>query len=166
MGWLTELTAGAGSAGPLLAPAFLAMLALSAWTDFRRRIVPDIAVAGGSVAAIAIAALLDPSSLDGRALWALGAGAFLLAAAVIRPGGLGLGDVKLGAAMALFLDASIVPALLSAFAIGSATAVPIIARHGLGARHKTIPFAPCLALGGILALVLGPGVTDWYLRTL
>jgi leader peptidase (prepilin peptidase)/N-methyltransferase len=161
-----ELTAGAGAAGPLLAPPFVVMLAVAAWTDLRRWIVPDLAVAGGAVAALAIAAAVEPASLTNRALWAFGAGAFLLAAALVRPGGLGLGDVKLGSTMGAFLGASVVPALLAAFAAGFAVAIPIIVRHGLAARRRPIPFAPCLALGGILALVAGPGVVDWYLRTL
>jgi leader peptidase (prepilin peptidase)/N-methyltransferase len=163
---LAELTAGAGDAGPLLAPPFLAMLTVSAWTDLRRRIVPDLAVAAGAAAALAIAAAVEPGSLDGRVFSAVAAGGFLLAAALARPGGLGLGDVKLGAAMGAFLGISIVPALLAAFAAGSAVAIPIVARHGVAARRRAIPFAPCLALGGILALVVGPSAIDWYLRSL
>jgi leader peptidase (prepilin peptidase)/N-methyltransferase len=162
----TELTAGAGPAGPLLTAPFLAMLVLSAWTDLRWRIVPDLAVVAGTIAALAIAAVVDLGSVPDRLAWAAGAGSFLLAAALVRPGGLGLGDVKLGAAMGAFLGSSVVPALLAAFAAGSAIAVPLLARHGWAGRRRAIPFAPCLALGGILALALGPAVVDWYLRRL
>ena len=163
---LAELTGGAGEAGPLLAVPFLAMLAVCCWTDLRWRVVPDRAVATGAAVAMAVAVAVEPASVAPRLLAVGGAGAFMLAAALTRPGGLGLGDVKLAASMGAFLGASIVPALLAAFVAGSALAIPILARHGLAARHRAIAFAPCLALGGILALVAGPGLVDWYLRSL
>jgi leader peptidase (prepilin peptidase)/N-methyltransferase len=42
----------------------------------------------------------------------------------------------------------------------------LFARHGSKARKMAIPFAPFLALGGVLALFWGRPVLDWYLRFL
>jgi len=42
----------------------------------------------------------------------------------------------------------------------------LFARHGAAARKMAIPFAPFLALGGIVALFAGPAIVHWYLHTL
>jgi leader peptidase (prepilin peptidase)/N-methyltransferase len=38
----------------------------------------------------------------------------------------------------------------------------LFARHGSKARKMAIPFAPFLALGGVLALFWGQPALDWY----
>ena len=41
-----------------------------------------------------------------------------------------------------------------------------MARKGAGEGRKTaIPFGPFLALGGVVALLAGPAIVDWYLAT-
>ena len=44
--------------------------------------------------------------------------------------------------------------------------IVLLARHGLTARKMKIPFAPFLALGGVVALFAGNALLDWYLRFL
>jgi leader peptidase (prepilin peptidase)/N-methyltransferase len=39
----------------------------------------------------------------------------------------------------------------------------IIAREGAAARKKAIPFGPFLALGGVIGLLAGDQIVDWYL---
>jgi prepilin signal peptidase PulO-like enzyme (type II secretory pathway) len=39
-------------------------------------------------------------------------------------------------------------------AAGSVVGMALIARHGWAARSRTIAFAPCLALGGLVAMAL------------
>jgi leader peptidase (prepilin peptidase)/N-methyltransferase len=39
----------------------------------------------------------------------------------------------------------------------------LLARHGAAARKLAIPFAPFLALGGLVALFAGHPVLHWYL---
>jgi prepilin signal peptidase PulO-like enzyme (type II secretory pathway) len=41
--------------------------------------------------------------------------------------------------------------------------VVLLAKHGSAARKHAIPFAPFLALGGVIALFAGHAVLDWYL---
>jgi prepilin signal peptidase PulO-like enzyme (type II secretory pathway) len=48
----------------------------------------------------------------------------------------------------------VVEAMFVAFAAGSIVGLALIARHGWSARTRTIPFAPCLALGALVALAL------------
>jgi prepilin signal peptidase PulO-like enzyme (type II secretory pathway) len=44
--------------------------------------------------------------------------------------------------------------MLVAFASGSVGGLALIARRGWAARRRTIPFAPCLAIGALVAMVL------------
>jgi leader peptidase (prepilin peptidase)/N-methyltransferase len=41
----------------------------------------------------------------------------------------------------------------------------MIARHGASARKRAIPFGPFLALGGVVGLLFGEQLVDWYLGT-
>jgi leader peptidase (prepilin peptidase)/N-methyltransferase len=41
----------------------------------------------------------------------------------------------------------------------------MIARHGAAARKRAIPFGPFLALGGVVGLLAGEELIDWYLGT-
>jgi leader peptidase (prepilin peptidase)/N-methyltransferase len=75
---------------------------------------------------------------------------------------MGMGDVKLAGAMGLFLGLSTIPALLAAFLGGSLAGVAIIAREGVEARKKAVPFGVFLAFGGILGVLVGPELIDVY----
>jgi leader peptidase (prepilin peptidase)/N-methyltransferase len=99
------------------------------------------------------------------ALAALAGSGFLFAAALAYPAGMGMGDVKLAGVMGLYLGLSVAPALLIAFLSGSVVGVAILVRHGAGARKRGVPFAPFLALGGLVALVAGPELIDLYAHT-
>jgi leader peptidase (prepilin peptidase) / N-methyltransferase len=140
-------------AAALADASLLALLVTVSVVDLRVRLVPDRALAIAILIILPLAAALDPASLPERALAALGAGAFLLAAALIRPGAMGLGDVKLAAVLGLYLGRGVIAALLIAFVSGSLFGLALIARHGWAARSRTIPFAPFLSLGALVALV-------------
>jgi leader peptidase (prepilin peptidase)/N-methyltransferase len=76
---------------------------------------------------------------------------------------MGLGDVKLAAVMGLFLGRDVGPALFAALLAGSVVGLAILAREGAAARKKAIPFGPFLALGGVVGLLAGGPLVDWYL---
>jgi prepilin signal peptidase PulO-like enzyme (type II secretory pathway) len=40
----------------------------------------------------------------------------------------------------------------------------VMLSHGTGARKVGVPFGPLLALGGVIALLVGPELIDWYLN--
>jgi leader peptidase (prepilin peptidase)/N-methyltransferase len=142
---------------------FVTVLVAITITDLERRIIPNKVLLVGAVAALAIAAATDPSSLPERAIAALAAGGLLFAAALAYPRGMGLGDVKLAATMGLFLGRDVGPAMLIALLAGSLVGLAMIARHGAAARKRAIPFGPFLALGGVVALFAGEQLIDWYL---
>jgi leader peptidase (prepilin peptidase)/N-methyltransferase len=143
-------------AAALLDASLVAVLCVVALCDLRTRLIPDGPLVAGLAAALALGAVADPGSLPGRLLAGLAAAAFLLAAALIRPDGMGLGDVKLAGVLGAYLEARVLEALLLAFAAGSIAGLALIARHGWSARTRTIPFAPFLALGTLLALAPQP----------
>lgn len=144
---------GGGVATGLCGITLATVLAVCTVADLRSRIVPNRALAAGAVVALAAIVLADPGALSGRAGAAAGAGCFLLAPALISPGSIGMGDVKLAALLGLYLGPSVVTALLAAFLAGTLTGSMMLIRHGPAARRMAIPFAPYLALGGVLSFV-------------
>jgi leader peptidase (prepilin peptidase) / N-methyltransferase len=131
-------------------------------TDLDRRVIPNRIVAAGAIAALALAAVGDPSQLPERLAAAATAGGVLFLIAMAYPRGMGMGDVKLVAMMGLFLGSAVAPAVLVGFATGAAVGLVMIARHGAAARKQAIPFGPFLALGGVVGLWWGPEIVDWY----
>lgn len=173
---LTELALGALYAATVvvlweepgqiaLGLVFVTMLAAITLTDLERRIIPNKILIAAALLAVAIAAVSDPGSLPERAIAALAAGGLLFGAALVYPRGMGLGDVKLAATMGLFLGRDVGPAILVALLAGSLVGLAMIARHGAAARKRAIPFGPFLALGGVVALLAGDELIDWYLGT-
>lgn len=144
---------------------FVSMLAAITLTDIERRIIPNRVLGVASLIGLVIVAIFDPGSIPERAAAAAGAGGILFIAALAYPGGMGLGDVKLAAAMGLFLGIEVIPALLIALLAGSVVGIVIIARKGAAARKQAIPFGPFLALGGVTALLVGPALVDAYVST-
>jgi len=144
---------------------FVTTLAAVTLTDLERRIIPNKILIVAVVLGAGIAAAGDPGSLPERAVAALAAGGLLLAAALAYPRGMGLGDVKLAAVMGLFLGRAVAPALLIALLAGSLVGLAMIARHGAAARKRAIPFGPLLAFGGVVGLLAGEELIDWYLAT-
>jgi leader peptidase (prepilin peptidase)/N-methyltransferase len=75
---------------------------------------------------------------------------------------MGMGDVKLAGVMGLYLGSSVLPALLVGFLSGSLVGAAMLARHGAAARKMGVPFAPFLALGGVVGVLAGPDLVDLY----
>jgi leader peptidase (prepilin peptidase)/N-methyltransferase len=149
----------------VLGLVFVSMLVAITLTDLERRIIPNKVLLVSSVIGLAIVAVADPSSIPERAAAAAGAGGVLFIAALAYPGGMGLGDVKLAAAMGLFLGVEVIPAMVIALLAGSLVGVVLMIRHGAAARKKAIPFGPFLALGGVAGLLAGQALIDLYLRS-
>ena len=145
---------------------FAALLIAVAAIDLEHRRVPNVLTGPGAVWAVAAAAALRPAELPELLIAGGAAFAALLVAALAYPGGMGMGDVKLAGVMGLFLGRDVAPALFAAFLAGALVGLAIIARQGRAARKTAVPFAPFLALGGLVGLLAGPELVDAYLRTL
>jgi leader peptidase (prepilin peptidase) / N-methyltransferase len=157
------LTEGADS-DAWLGLAFVVLLVPVTLIDLDHRIIPNTLMLIGTVVSVALLLLTDPGALTEHLIAAGAAGGFLLVAAIARPGGMGMGDVKLAAVMGLFLGRNVAPAMLAAFLVGSVIGGAIMARKGVKAGRKTaIPFGPWLAVGGLVGLFFGDAIVEWYL---
>jgi leader peptidase (prepilin peptidase)/N-methyltransferase len=157
---------GDGAQELLLGLALTALLVPIALIDLDHRIIPNALTALGAVAALAIGLATDPAGVPEQLIAGAAAGGFLLLAALARPGGMGMGDVKLAGMLGLFLGREVTVALLVAFVAGSLFGVAVMARRGVAAGRKTaVPFGPFLALGGLVAVLAGSAIVDWYLRS-
>jgi len=162
---LVELLTGVLFAAIVLTRGLDARLALElpvAAIDLDHRIVPNKVLAPMAVYGVVAGALVSPHALVGGLITGAAAFAFLLVAALAHPAGMGMGDVKLAGVMGLYLGLSVVPALAVAFLAGSLVGVAILVRHGAGARKRGVPFAPFMALGGVVALLAGPELIHLY----
>ena len=145
--------------------ALVAMLVPTTLIDLEYRIIPNALMAVGAALGLGLVAVTDPSQLAEHLVAAAAAGGFFFVVVLAYPGGMGMGDVKLAAVLGLYLGASVIPALVLALLAGTLVGVVIIARKGAKAGRKTaFPFGPCLALGGIVGLLAGPAMIDWYLE--
>jgi leader peptidase (prepilin peptidase)/N-methyltransferase len=131
--------------------------------DLEHLIIPDQILLAGMVAGLPFLFLHSwGNALCGIAA-AIAAGGFMLAIAVISRGGMGGGDIKLAAFMGLFLGLRLVGlALFLAFLIGGLVGIGLLV-SGKKGRKDAIPFGPFLALGGVLSLLWGGGIINWYL---
>lgn len=141
---------------------FAALLIVVAAIDLEHRIVPNKLLAPAAVWAVLGWAAVDLDFLPEALAAGAGAFLFLLLAALAYPAGMGMGDVKLAGVMGLYLGLSVVPALLVAFLAGSIVGIAIVVREGGDARKKGVPFAPFLALGGLVGLLAGQELISLY----
>jgi leader peptidase (prepilin peptidase)/N-methyltransferase len=146
--------------------AFVLLLVPVTVIDIDFRIIPNKLMILGTVVALAILALTRPGAIPEHLIAGVAAGGFLLVAAIAYPGGMGMGDVKLAFVMGLFLGRDVGVAMLAGLLAGSLIGAAVMARKGVKQGRKTaIPFGPFLALGGLVGLLAGDPIVDWYLRT-
>lgn len=179
---LVELaTAGLFAAAAFLEPVyaaavaacFLALMLAVAVIDARHRVIPN-RLTYPAIPVFALAILvgdLAGQGLDivdgllGMVLYAVP----LFLIALVLPGGMGMGDVKLVAVIGLVVGAldlgSVGVAAFLGIVGGGVGALTAMAALGYG-RKQQIPFGPFLAAGGALAVFLGPALADWYLGLL
>ncbi len=149
----------------LLGLALTAVLVPVALIDLDHRLIPNALTLAGALAALAIGFATDPAVVPEQLLAGVAAGGFLLVAALARPGGMGMGDVKLAAVLGLFLGWQVGVALMISLLAGTIVGLAVIARRGVAEGRRTaLPFGPFLALGGMVALLVGTQLTDMYLR--
>jgi leader peptidase (prepilin peptidase)/N-methyltransferase len=139
-----------------------ALVAVSA-VDIERRIIPDKIALPATVLVLAAQTVLHPS--PEWILASLGASAFLLAAVLAYPRGMGLGDVKLALLLGAMLGRHVTVALMVAMVAAMIPSLVLLARHGSAARKMAIPFGPFLAFGSVVALFFGERLLDAYLTT-
>jgi leader peptidase (prepilin peptidase) / N-methyltransferase len=144
-------------------PAFLFLVAagvLLAAVDLRHRLLPNRVVLPTFAAGTVL--LFLPTLLDGA--WAallrviLGAAvlfAVFLVLALVSPGGLGMGDVKLAAVVGLYLGwlgwGAVALGAVAGFVVQAVVAVGLLATRRIGLRGE-LPFGPAMLAGAALAI--------------
>jgi len=151
---------------PEFAVAAVLLSALVAITaiDLTHQIIPDVITLPGIITGVVA------NLATGRVAWfesllgiAVGGGIFLVII-LASGGGMGGGDMKLGAMLGAFLGWKLgLLALLLAVLAGGIVALflLILGRKG---RKEAIPFGPFLALGGAVTLLWGESLLRWYLE--
>ena len=154
------------SAEALVASFFVAVLVVLSAIDIQERILPNRIVLPATGIVFAAQLAIAPERWLEWLLAPLGAALFLLAAHIVNPKGMGMGDVKLCLLLGVALGQAVAVALVVALLAGLLPAVFLVARRGRAARGVGIPFGPFLALGGIVALFWGDALLDAYLALL
>jgi leader peptidase (prepilin peptidase)/N-methyltransferase len=132
--------------------------------DIDHMIIPDCLSLGGIVLGV-VASFFTPLGWPGSLLGALVGGGSLLAVylaylAVTRREGMGLGDVKLLAAIGAFLGwqavlfTILISSVVGAFVGGASVGFKL---------RRAVPYGAFLAPAAILYLFCGPALIAWYL---
>jgi leader peptidase (prepilin peptidase)/N-methyltransferase len=134
--------------------------------DLDHHLIPNKITYPGFVLGVVLVAALDTDSLVENLIASAGAGGFLFVAWFLYPRGMGMGDVKLAFVLGIYLGRAVVPAMFTAFVAGALVGALVIARLGVkDGRRAGIPFGPWLALGGVVGVLAGDAIVDWYVDT-
>jgi leader peptidase (prepilin peptidase)/N-methyltransferase len=150
----------------VVALVFLGALVAITGIDLDHQIIPDAISLPGIV--LGFGASLLPGGVGWRSslLGILAGGGIFFAIIVLSRGGMGGGDMKLGAMLGAFLGWQLVLlAILLAVLAGGLVAIALLALGRKG-RKDPVPFGPFLALGGAIALLWGDELLAWYLGIL
>lgn len=146
--------------------ALVTMLVPLTFIDLEHQVLPNVILAPFAVLALVLGLTFDPSYVPEQLVAGAAALAFFLVPALLRPGGMGMGDVKLAGVLGLYLGRAVAPAILFALMVGVLVGVVVIQRLGRERGRKTkVPFGPSLAAGAVAALLVGHELVDRYLDT-
>jgi leader peptidase (prepilin peptidase)/N-methyltransferase len=145
---------------------FTAVLIAVTFIDLQYKIVPNKIMIPAAVYGLATALAFRTHALPELLIAGAGAFTFFLLAALIHPKGMGMGDVKLAGVMGLYLGRLVIPALVIAFLVGSVVGIGLVMRYGARSRKVGVPFAPFMAFGGLVAMLAGQQLIDFYLDNL
>ena len=153
--------------------AFLVLTAFSialALIDLDTQRLPNVLVLPALLAGVlllAAAALVrgDIPALIGAGVGGAALFAFYFLLAVIKPGGMGMGDVKLAAVLGLYLGflgwGNLLVGAFAAFLFGGVFGVALMLMRRAG-RRSQIPFGPWMIAGAWLGIFAGGFLADLY----
>jgi leader peptidase (prepilin peptidase)/N-methyltransferase len=165
------MTARFGVSAALPAYLYLAAITVAlAMIDIDVQRLPNAIVLPSYV--IGVALLVPAVVADGD--WRSGVRALLAMAllwtgycalALVYPGGMGFGDVKLAGVLGLYLGwlgwSSVLVGAFAGFLLGGVVGVALLAA-GRAGRKTALPFGPYMLAGAMLALFAAAPVVSWY----
>ena len=139
----------------------LTLIAL-AGTDLEHRLLPNLIVGPAALVGFALSVLESPERWWVYLVSALAVAGGLFALALAYPGGMGMGDVKMGGMLGAFLGPYAALAVFLGALCGAITGGLLMAAGKMQRRHA-LPFGVFMAIGGIVALFVGPELWGLYL---
>lgn len=154
-----EFGLGVDLPGALVLVAVLVALAA---IDLEHRLLPNAIVVPAAVVGFALSVLANPGGWWVYPASAVAVGGGLFALAVLYPGGMGMGDVKMGAMLGMFLGPYAALAVFLGALLGAVAGGLLMAVWKVGRRYP-MPFGVFMAAGGIITLFVGPELWGIYL---
>lgn len=128
------------------------MLLIAVIVDIRERRIPNAVTYPTVILALLLGAAQGPAELATSVAGLLVAGGILTSLSLISRGGLGMGDVKAGAAVGALAG----PSAALQFVVAASVAGAVLAVLWLLAGHRredALPYAPALAIGGLIVVL-------------
>lgn len=147
----------------LSAFVLLATLIALAAVDLEHRLLPNAIVAPAAVAGFALSTLANPGGWWIYLASAVAVGGGLFALALAYPGGMGMGDVKMGAMLGAFLGPYAALAVFLSALLGAVVG-GLLVIAGKVVRRYPLPFGMFMAAGAVATLFFGPDLWEAYLR--
>ncbi|MFC1951227.1 prepilin peptidase [Chloroflexota bacterium] len=132
--------------------------------DLKHYLVLNKVIYPAIVIALIIAAATQYNDIKVPLLGGLIAAGILLLIALVSRGGMGIGDVKLGAFIGLIVGyyQGVSVFLLTSFILGGIIATALFLSKRKGGK-ESIPFAPFLIVGGVVAMLYGDVIWKFWI---
>jgi prepilin signal peptidase PulO-like enzyme (type II secretory pathway) len=149
---------------------FAATMVTLTVTDLQTKLIPNRILAPATIAGVALLAAgglvtREFAAIGHAAIGGLAYFAALFLLALIGRGALGFGDVKMSFIIGVFTGylslGSVIIAGVGAFIIAGIVSVVLLVTRRSG-RKDSIPFGPFMTTAGIMAIVYGPAIAEWY----
>ena len=141
----------------------MSVLIVLAGTDLEHRLLPNVVLFPATLVGLAFSVLLDPGRWWLYPVSGVLLAAFLFALAVIYPGGMGMGDVKMGGMLGAFLGPYAALAIFLGALGGALTGGLLMLARRIG-RRSHLPFGVFMSVGGVSVLFFGPWLWQTYVR--
>lgn len=139
-------------------------LIIITFIDLDYQIIPNVITLPGILIGLGTTYFFLPHSITNALIGLLGGGGLLLLMAIIYPGGMGGGDIKMVAMLGAFLGwQKVFLTIFIGSLIGSIVGITLILLKKQGRKSK-IPFGPYLAMGAIQSIFFGSSMVEYYIK--
>lgn len=142
---------------------FVAVLVALAGTDIEYRLLPNVIVAPAAVVGLVLSIISDPERWWVYLVSMVALAGALFALVLAYPRGMGMGDVKMAGMLGAFLGPYAALAVFLGAFCGLLVSVVLMAAGVMG-RRAAIPFGAFLAIGGVVSLLAGRDLWNYYLN--
>lgn len=149
----------------LAALVFIAVLVALAGIDLEHRLLPNVIVGPAALVGFGLSVLREPGFWWVYPVSAVAVAGGLFALALAYPGGMGMGDVKMGGMLGAFLGPFAALAVFLGALVGAVVGGVLMATGRIG-RGSALPFGVFMAFGGVLTLFVGREAWELYLNLL